>query len=267
MTVLQTRGESRVLAGRYTLSAPADGGVQLVVGHDEVLGRDVSLLLLPSSVGIRERLSLRLQLRQLSSLQHPHLAHAFDVIDAPGQLGVVLRLLPGARLLTEVGPDLTSPHLVEQIREALQALHAAGRAHGSVSTDAVAVLPDGSAVLLPLPARPGARPEDDVRDLARMAPPLTAAPTKAVPLVEARVSRLPVVEAPTTVLPVVVTRDPTATHILAPVAAPVPATCRVTPVPARTAPQPGARRGRVAVIAAGGFGGALLADLASRLLG
>lgn len=264
MTVLQTRGEGQVLAGRYTLAEGTHGGVQLIVGHDEVLNREVTLLLLPSSVGISERLALRLQLRQLSSLNHPHLAHAFDVVDTPGQLGVVLRLLPGACLLGNAGPDAATPRHVEQVRSALGALHAAGRAHGSVSPDAIAVLPDGNAVLLPLPARPGARPEDDLRDLAKMATPLSAAPTVAV---EAPTSVLPAA-APdlTTVLPTAPVPT-TATQVLAAVTASVPtAEPAAAPAPVGSEPRPEARSGRVAIIAAGGFGGALLAELASRLL-
>lgn len=248
MTVLQIRGGGDVLAGRYTLAEPAHGGLQLVVAHDEVLDRDVSVLLLPGSSSVGDRLALRLQLRQLSSLEHPHLAHAFDVVDVPGQLGVVLRLLPGAVLLSSLGPDLASSRVGEPVRQALGALHAAGRAHGSISADAVAVLPDGSGVLLPLPARLGARPEDDLRALAR------AFPAPFPPSV---------VEAPTTVLSVVYA--PTLAQTAAALV-PAPSTASGAARPA-TALTIGSASNRAALIAAGGFGGALLADIVSRLLG
>lgn len=249
------RAGADVLADRYTVSDAVDGWTQLLQAHDEVLDRDVTLLLLPSTGGVGDRVALRLQLRQLSSTQHPHLAHAFDVVDAPDRLGVVLRLLPGAQLLSALPAQALTHGVLEQVGEALRFLHDAGRAHGSVTADAVAVLPGGDAVLLPVPARPGAVPADDLRALTALAGVLRSTPAPAIATAPATAA----LDAPTTVIS------------LPPAGPDHPAAVRADLPPSQPDQPPVvpalASASRVAFVLVGGFGGALLADLASRLLG
>ncbi|MBC7678967.1 MAG: hypothetical protein H7233_08255, partial [Pseudorhodobacter sp.] len=134
---------------------------------------------------------------------------------------------------------------------ALRFLHDAGRAHGSVTADAVAVLPGGDAVLLPVPARPGAVPADDLRALTALAGTLRGTPAPAVTPDPPATAAL---DAPTTV-------------IALPLPVPAPGYAS-TPAPAQAGPPvAGGSASRVAFVLVGGFGGALLADLASRLLG
>lgn len=248
------------LDGRYETRQLASAGrpVQLLAAYDTVLQRSVSLLLLPRSTSLSERLALRLQLRHLAGVQHLHLAHIFDVVDSPAGLAVVVESLPGAVLLSDLPANSLgrgdAQRVVTEVGEALAALREAGLAHGAVSTSAVALTPDRRALLLPLPTRTDARPADDVDDLSRL-------------VTEIEASSLAAAE-PRSAGPGAATRTadrrPGSTPSLPSVPSAVPSEA------GRSARDRGALRAsgsRLALVLAGGFGGALLADVVAQFAG
>jgi hypothetical protein len=171
-----------LLDGRYRLEShpgPARSGPVLADAYDEASDRAVTLALLPATSSLRDRLALRLQVRRVSESEHPGLAPVLDVVDTESTFALVLPLLPGARLLTEVGvlPEAGPEHLIE----AVEALHAVGRAHGALDERAVVVLPDSTVLLLPLPPEPGALPAEDLPALERLVSRYGASPADAVP--------------------------------------------------------------------------------------
>jgi hypothetical protein len=139
----------------------------VVEAYDEASDRAVTLVLLPARSSLRDRLALRLQVRRAAESPHPGLAPVLDVLDTEATLALVLPLRPGARLLTDVG--VLPEDGVQQIQEALEALHAVGRPHGALDEHAVLVLPDSTVLLLPLAPEPGAQPAEDLPALARLA--------------------------------------------------------------------------------------------------
>jgi hypothetical protein len=172
MTAVDAQGHSArpLLEGRYRLESdpgPEGRGPSVVEAYDEASDRAVTLVLLPASSSLRDRLALRLQVRRAAESPHPGLAPVLDVLDTEATLALVLPLRPGARLLTDVG--VLPEDGVEQIQGALEALHAVGRPHGALDERAVLVLPDSTVLLLPLPPEPGAQPAEDLPALARLA--------------------------------------------------------------------------------------------------
>lgn len=263
-TVADVDGRGQVLEGRYRLPAALPEGDKPVVleAMDELLARRVSLLLFPLTGALGDRLALRLQLRRTAKTVHPRLAEVFDVIDGPEWAAVVFAHRPGGRLLGD-GVELP-PAGPQQLRDAVLALHASGRAHGAVSEDAVLVLPDASVLLLPLPTKPSALMADDLQDLhelvLRHAARVAADQTAALSLAD-------MTNAATAALPINGGGHP-ATSVEALHTSVIEApTQQPTPGPAaqhRHRPL-GARRG--ALILAGGCAGALVADVLSHLTG
>ena len=162
-------GAGRLLEGRYRLetSLGTEHREPLVVdAYDEESDRAVTLLLLPATSSLRDRLALRLQVRRAAEIEHPGLAPVIDVLDTESTLALVMPLLPGARLLAE-GATLPADG-PQRLRAALDALHAVGRPHGALDAGAVLVLPDSTVMLLPLPPEPGAVPSEDMLALERL---------------------------------------------------------------------------------------------------
>jgi hypothetical protein len=243
---------SLLLGSRYRLEAVpgSDRGAPVLVhGVDEASGRAVTLLLLPGSSSMLERLALRSQARRFAEIEHPGVATVLDVVDTRESLAVVLAHAPGARLLADgwaLGGDG-----IEQLASALRAVHAIGRVHGALDEHAVLVRQESTVQLLPLPPDAAAHPEEDLRALEALAARRgSGAPrgTRGVP---------PQRTAPPFAPPV------------APPAAEVPGTGGATRLArsADTARRSWAAGGRrAAVIVGGACGGALLADLLSRLV-
>ncbi len=257
MTTLGTQdpehGAGPLLGSRYRLETPpaADQDVPVLVhGTDEVSAGAVTLLLLPESSSMLERLALRSQVRRFTEIEHPAVARVIDVLDARPSLAVVLPHAPDARLLAD-GGGLPADG-VTQLAGALRAVHALGRAHGALDEHAVLVLPDSTVQLLPLPPEAAALPEEDLRALEALAlrsasgsasGGATGIPTQRT----VRSQPDPLAQPPADSVP-----SGGATRFAPPRAS------------ARRSWESGGRR--AAIIVAGACGGAVLADLISRLV-
>ncbi|MGC5166550.1 hypothetical protein [Luteimicrobium sp. DT211] len=113
---------------------------------------------------------------RLRSVEHAHLARIVTVVEAGGEVAVVLRGATGTTLrdvlarrgALRAGEIVT---IVTGVGHALDALHAAGLTQGAVSVDDVVVDDDGRAHLRPAVAAPPAptSPASDVRALAALA--------------------------------------------------------------------------------------------------
>ncbi len=131
------------------------GGMGVVYkAHDERLRRSVALKLLPEKptgqAGSRD--SLLAEARAASALNHPAIATIYEVGEQGGQDFIVMELVEGNNLRTElVGGPLEIRRLLRigaQIAEALAAAHDHGVVHGDVKPENVVVLPDGRIKLL-----------------------------------------------------------------------------------------------------------------------
>jgi len=163
-------GAGPLLEDRYRLKVPppADRSAPMLAdAFDQETQQWVTLLVLPDSSTMLERLALRSQVRRLADIEHPRLPKVLDVIDTRSSFAVVLPFCPDARLLADVG--ILPADGPDQLRSALQALHTTGRAHGGLDEGAVLVLPDSSVQLLPVPPDPAGTPAEDLRALAALA--------------------------------------------------------------------------------------------------
>ncbi|MGN8245326.1 hypothetical protein ACTHAM_002445 [Cellulomonas soli] len=92
----------------------------------------------------------------LRAIVHEHLARVHDVLEiAPGRLALVVEHVPGPTLreLRAARAPLTDAEAATvaiPLSGALEALHAAGTAHGAVSATSVVLRPDGTPVLVDL---------------------------------------------------------------------------------------------------------------------
>ncbi len=247
-------GAGPLLQERYRLEEePPPGRARpvLVEGFDEVSERTVTLLVLPDSSSMLERLALRSQVRRMSEIEHPGLPTVLDVVDTEAGFAVVLPASPEARLLADGG--FLPADGPAQLRSALQALHAVGRTHGALDEHAVLVLPDATVRLLPVPPDPAVRPAEDLRALAALAARHGHGAEPDVPAQRVARPPRPPVTPPATAASAV--RPPTggATRFRSTSTSSYPRSW-----------QSGAPR--AGLVAAGALVGALLADLVSRLV-
>jgi hypothetical protein len=243
-------GAGPLLEDRYRLEvepSPSRSAPVLAHAFDEESDQWVTLLVLPDSSSMLERLALRSQVRRLAEVDHPQVPRVLDVVDTETSLAVVLPFAPGAQLLSDVGVlPVDGP---AQLRSALQAVHAIGRAHGGLDEGAVLVLPDATVGLLPVPPDPAATPAEDLRALGRLAARYGHGTEHDIPS-QREAGPLP----GTTGRPLPERPAYAGATRLPPTAA----------WPRRRPWEAGALR--AAVVAAGALGGALLADLLSRLV-
>jgi hypothetical protein len=102
-------------------------------------------------------------LRACAAADHPHLQAVFDVGVPEG--AAVLEAPAGVFLSPT---SALSPALAESLRQALESLHAAGIAHGSIDAAQVLVAETRAVLLLPARYAADATREDDLAALARL---------------------------------------------------------------------------------------------------
>ncbi|HEU4725017.1 MAG TPA: protein kinase [Candidatus Eisenbacteria bacterium] len=126
------------------------GGMGVVYrARDERLGRDLALKILPAESMADETARARLlrEARMASSLNHPHIAHIYEVGEDGGYLYIAMELVEG-RPLSEAIPagGLPPDTLVRQgiqIADALAYAHERGIMHRDLKTANVMITADG----------------------------------------------------------------------------------------------------------------------------
>ena len=121
--------------------------------HDETLGRDVAVKVLPSDRGTREdRERIRREARTLSQLSHPGISTVFDVASESGTEFLVMELVRGETLQSALArgplPEARLREIGAQVADALAAAHDHDVIHRDLKPANVMIDPDGRAKLL-----------------------------------------------------------------------------------------------------------------------
>jgi len=125
------------------------GGMGVVYrAHDKRLERDVALKVLPYEMMADETARARLigEARTVSSLNHPNIAHIYDVGEARGHLFIAMELVEGRPLRDLIPrgglPATTVARYGIQIADALALAHERGVVHRDLKSANVMVTPD-----------------------------------------------------------------------------------------------------------------------------
>jgi len=158
--------------GSYTIrSLLGVGGMgEVYRAHDETLGREVAIKVLPPAFtadpGRRARFER--EARMLATLNHPHIGAIYGVEEANGVRGLVLELVEGETLaeriaaggrassapLPAAGSDTSGLPITEalaiarQIADALDAAHEKGIVHRDLKPANIKITPDGTVKVL-----------------------------------------------------------------------------------------------------------------------
>ena len=131
------------------------GGMGTVYrAKDERLGRDVALKVLPPSTAddVTAKARLLREARMASSLNHPHIAHVYEVGEDHEQLFIAMELVEGRTLRdsTPAGgvPPETLLRLGFQIADALAYAHEHGVIHRDLKSANIMLAPDGRVKVL-----------------------------------------------------------------------------------------------------------------------
>lgn len=150
---LDAPGVGSVLAERYEIvRLIARGGMSEVYeATDRVLGRQVAVKLYRvTAVADRRRFDAEVHI--LASLNHPGLVHLYDAGEHGGDEYVVLELIDGPTLASDLAergqlPELSLRDLAASVADALAFVHAAGVVHRDVTPSNILRGSDGRARL------------------------------------------------------------------------------------------------------------------------
>jgi serine/threonine-protein kinase len=142
--------------GPYLVAGPigAGGMGEVYRAHDERLGRDVALKILPESVAQEPNALARFEreARVLASLNHPNIAQIYGIEESGGVRALVMELIDGEGLDAVIQrgalPLDRALAIAGQIAEALEAAHDAGIVHRDLKPANVMVRPDGTVKVL-----------------------------------------------------------------------------------------------------------------------
>ncbi len=131
------------------------GGMGTVYrAHDERLGRDLALkvLLAEAMADTTARARLMQEARTASSLNHPHIAHVYDVGEDRDRLFIAMELVEGRQLRELIPPGgLSIGSLLQygaQIADALAYAHEHGVIHRDLKSANIVITPEGRAKVL-----------------------------------------------------------------------------------------------------------------------
>jgi eukaryotic-like serine/threonine-protein kinase len=141
--------------GRYEIRAllGAGGMGEVYSAHDDDLDRDVAIKVLRHGDETSERVHRFIQeARAASALNHPNVAHVYEVGTQDGVRFIVMEMVAGETLRSRIarGP-LSLDDALEigtQITTALAAAHNAGIVHRDIKPENVIIRPDGYAKVL-----------------------------------------------------------------------------------------------------------------------
>ena len=142
--------------GSYQVTALIGmGGMgEVYRAHDEALGRDVALKILPSAFASDpERLArFEREARLLAALNHPHVAAIYGIAQADGVRALVLELVEGPTLVERIRvgalPEEEAISIAGQIAEALEAAHEKGIVHRDLKPANIKLTLDGRVKVL-----------------------------------------------------------------------------------------------------------------------
>ena len=121
--------------------------------HDERLGRDVAVKLLPHSLATDPQAveRFRREARAASAISHPNIVTVYDVGDSDRGWYIAMELVEGSTLASERGtaaPMARAADLIGQCATALASAHHAGIVHRDIKPENVMVRADGYVKLL-----------------------------------------------------------------------------------------------------------------------
>ena len=122
---------------------------QVYRAHDERLGRDIALKVLPPETMADENARARLirEARTASSLNHPHIAHVYEVGEDSDHLYIAMEMVEGQPLSQLIQSKRLEPTAVLgialQIADALAYAHHRGVIHRDLKSANVMVTPEG----------------------------------------------------------------------------------------------------------------------------
>ena len=137
--------------GTYLVQSFLDAGGmgEVYRAHDEQLGREVAIKILPrSSAGDAERLArFEQEARLLAAVNHPHIGAIYGVEPVDGRPALVLELVEGETLAERIAagrlPVTQALTIAGQIAEALEAAHERGIVHRDLKPANIKITPAG----------------------------------------------------------------------------------------------------------------------------
>ena len=142
--------------GAYEIQSPlgAGGMGEVYRAHDERLGRDVAIKVLPDAFAQDpERLArFEREAKSLASLNHPNIAAIYGLEQSNGVRFLVLEFVPGKTLTGQLAagapPVEEALGICRQIAEALEAAHDRGIVHRDLKPENVKITPEGKVKVL-----------------------------------------------------------------------------------------------------------------------
>ena len=146
--------------GSYTIRALLGvGGMgEVYRAHDETLGREVAIKVLPLAFTAKpeRRARFEREARTLATLNHPHIGAIYGVEEADGVRGLVLELVEGETLADRIAagarkvgstvqglPTAEVLVIARQIADALEAAHEKGIVHRDLKPANIKITPNG----------------------------------------------------------------------------------------------------------------------------
>jgi serine/threonine protein kinase/tetratricopeptide (TPR) repeat protein len=132
----------------------AGGMGQVYLAHDTRLGRRVALKVLPVDlVSNRERLHrFEQEARAAATLNHPNIAHIYEIGDAKGTNFIAMEFIDGETLREKIHRDQSNLKQLlvwlAQVADGLAKAHAAGIVHRDLKPDNIMISRDGYAKIL-----------------------------------------------------------------------------------------------------------------------
>src|SRR5262252_6949935 len=142
--------------GRYEIrSKIGEGGMgEVYLAHDAALDRKVALKILPAALASnRERMERFVrEAKAAASLNHPHIAHIYEIGEADGTHFIAMELIEGQTLRQKIygrkTPFAALLKYLTQAAEGLAKAHAAGIVHRDLKPDNIMIANDGYAKIL-----------------------------------------------------------------------------------------------------------------------
>jgi serine/threonine protein kinase/dipeptidyl aminopeptidase/acylaminoacyl peptidase len=142
--------------GRYEIRSQLGvGGMgEVYLAHDIKLDRKVALKILPGEVAAKRQRMDRFirEAKAAAALNHPNIAHVYEIDEADGQHFIAMEFIDGATLRERIHRDHTELRkllrCMQHVAEGLWKAHAAGIVHRDLKPDNIMITRDGHAKIL-----------------------------------------------------------------------------------------------------------------------